>query len=47
VGARREQSPLEWLRKKDLTGMCICGDRALVVGFVVGFEVNIVLAGQP
>jgi hypothetical protein len=35
------------LRKKDLAGMCICGDRALGVGFVVGFEVTVVVAGQP
>ena len=39
--------PCEWLRKKDVAGMCICGDGALDAGFVVRFVVTMVLALQP
>jgi hypothetical protein len=44
---KKRTKPFEWLSKKDLAGMCISGDRALGVGFVVGFEATVVVAGQP
>jgi len=47
IEGKKRTKPFEWLRKKDLADMCICGDRALGVGFVVGFEVTVVVAGQP